>query len=313
MAICDSSCERRKTVERVGMMNSVNCILTHPGGAHKDDFLACCVLIAVHGVPVLRREPVTADLDDEATVVVDVGGEHDPARGNFDHHQFPREATPLCALSLVLQDLGLYEDARAFCEWLEPAEWFDCRGPASTAKWLGVERRVVGQLSSSIDLTLLRRFASQTELRPGETLYEVMRWVGEDLLSYLRGMREWLRFLGEHAVFWQIAGPKGPLEVLFLPRTDSMAGEPSHGLPRFIAECGKAKSVVAMVYPDRRGAGYGLARYEDHPAFNFLRLNGCKDVHFVHASGFLAKTSSADVGRLRELLGKAVVGGGAAE
>ena len=51
-------------------------------------------------------------------LVVDVGGEHDPERGNFDHHQFPRDHDPVCALSLVLQDLGLYEDARNFCEWL---------------------------------------------------------------------------------------------------------------------------------------------------------------------------------------------------
>jgi hypothetical protein len=288
------------------MLNSVNCILTHPGGAHKDEFLACCVLMAAHGVPVLRREPVQADLDDPATLVVDVGGEHDAARGNFDHHHFPRESTPQCALSLVLKDLGLYEDARAFCDWLEPAEWFDCRGPSTTAKWLGVERRVVGQLSSPIDLTLVRRFASVVELRPGEVLYEVMRWVGEDLLGYLRGLRERLRFLAEHAEFWQIEGGNKALEVLFLPRTESMTGEPSSGLPRFIVESGRSRSVVAMVYPDRRGGGYGLARYEDHPAFNFLQISECADVHFAHASGFLAKTSASDEGRLRELLGQAV-------
>jgi hypothetical protein len=29
-------------------------------------------------------------------------------------------------------------------------------------------------------------------------------------------------------------------------------------------------------------------------------------VHFTHASGFLAKTTASDVGRLRELLGQAV-------
>jgi len=288
------------------MTRTVNCILTHPGGAHKDEFMACCVLIAEHNAPVLRREPVQADMDDPETVVVDVGGEHDPLRGNFDHHHFPRDATPLCALSLVLKDLGLYEDARAFCDWLEPAEWFDCRGPSTTANWLGVDRRVVGQLSSPIDLTLVRRFAAQTELHPGDTLYEVMRYVGEDMLGYLRGLRERLRFIADHAEFWQIEGTQGPLEVLFLPRTEGMAGEPGYGLPRYIAESGRSQSVVAMVYPDRRGPGYGMARYEDHPAFNFRQITECQDVHFTHASGFLAKTTASDVGRLRELLGQAV-------
>ena len=90
---------------------AIELILTHPGGSHKDEFLACCLLAARHGVPIVRREPEQTDLDDPNVLVVDVGGEHEPARGNFDHHQFPRDHAPICALSLVLQDLGLYEDA----------------------------------------------------------------------------------------------------------------------------------------------------------------------------------------------------------
>lgn len=128
-----------------------------------------------------------------------------------------------------------------------------------------------------------------------------MRFIGEDLLGYLRSLRERLRFIEHHAEFWQIQGPNGPLEVLFLPRMDPMPGEPSHGLPRFITESGKTQSVVAMVYPDRRGAGYGLARYEDHPAFSFLQVSDCENAHFTHASGFQSKTSSAEPERLKEL------------
>jgi len=134
-------------------------ILTHPGSAHKDDLLACCLLVARHEIPVWRREPLEEDLADPGIVVVDVGGEHEPLRSNFDHHQFPRDHEPICALSLVLKNMGLYEDARSFCEWLEPAEWFDTRGPFQTAEWLGVERAVMNKLNSPIDITLLRRFA----------------------------------------------------------------------------------------------------------------------------------------------------------
>ena len=47
-------------------------ILTHPGSAHKDDFLACCLLVARHGVPVWRRDPTDEDLADPRIVVVDV-------------------------------------------------------------------------------------------------------------------------------------------------------------------------------------------------------------------------------------------------
>ena len=94
---------------------AIKTIVTHPGGAHKDDFLACSLLAHLHGVPIERRDPTDDELADVATCVVDVGGVHDAATNNFDHHQFPRDAPPLCALSLVLKDLGIYEDALAFC------------------------------------------------------------------------------------------------------------------------------------------------------------------------------------------------------
>jgi len=273
-------------------------ILTHPGGAHKDELLACSLLIAVHGVEVIRREPTAEDLADPATAVVDVGGEHAPERNNFDHHQFPADHVPACALTLVLQHLGIYEDARSFCDWLEPAEWFDTRGPNVTAKWLGVERETLNKLNSPIDVTLLRRFAKSSRLGPGDVIWEMMRFTGEDLLDYVRSLRKRLDFVAEHAVFWEIGGN----EVLFLPRTEPMPDEPSAGLGRYLDSIGKGKDVAALVYPDRRGSGYGLSRHNDAPQFDFTRIEGEPDVHFAHARGFVAKTAAADHPRLRQLL-----------
>ena len=94
-----------------------------------------------------------------------------------------------------------------------------------------------------------------------------------------------------------------------MPRTEPPADEPSSGIPRFIEETGKTKSVVAMVYPDRRGAGYGLSRHNDNPLVDFTAIAECDDVHFAHARGFVAKTSATDPERLRELLAIAQTGG----
>lgn len=278
-------------------------ILTHPGGAHKDEFLACCLLVAVHGVEVVRREPSESDLADPRIAVVDVGGEHAPERMNFDHHQFPADHPPLCALSLVLQHLGLYEDARRFCDWLEPAEWFDTRGPVGTAKWLGVERETLAKLNSPVDVTMLRRFAAARILRPGETVWEVMRMIGQDLIDYVRGLRERLDFIGRHASMWEVRGAP----VLFMPRTEPLPEEPSSGLARYLESIGGAEGVAALVYPDRRGAGYGLSRHNDSPLFDFTRIGNEADVHFAHARGFVAKTSATEHGRLKALLAAAVV------
>lgn len=283
-------------------MSPFTTIITHPGSAHKDEFLACSVLLAVHPAPVLRREPAPADLADPAIVVADVGHRHEPALGNFDHHQFPKDHPPTCSLSLVLRHLGLYEDARAFFDWLEPAEWFDCRGAVDTARWLGVDRNIVGKLYSPIDGTLLRRFAQSDRHLPGEPLWEIMRMIGDDLLTYLRTLRDRLDFISRHASVWSLENTAGPNQILFMPRTDPLPDDPSAAIERYVENRGLGQEVIALVSPDRRGGGYGLSRHRDNARLDFTRIAGEPDVHFTHARGFVAKTSATDPARLRELL-----------
>jgi len=226
---------------------TIQLIVTHPGGAHKDDFLACCLLAHLHSVPIQRREPSDEDLANVATCVVDVGGVHDAE-------------PPLCALSLVLQDLGLYEDALSFCAWLRPAEWLDTRGPNETAKLMGIPRQAFSDLNSPIDGTLLNRFASHAELLPDNTIYKVMCMVGEDIVNYVRSLRERLDFLKQHGQWWTIESDQpdgGPIHALFLEQNEVIASNPSFGMRAFIAEQGKEDEVHALVYPDRRGSGYG--------------------------------------------------------
>lgn len=288
-------------------MTPFTTILTHPGGAHKDEFLACCVLLAVHPVTIVRREPAPADLADPATAVLDVGHSHDPELNNFDHHQLPKDHPPTCSLSLVLRHLGLYEDARQFCDWLEPAEWFDCRGPMETARWLGVERNVVGKLHSPIDGTLLRRFALAAQLSAGDPLWEIMRLIGDDLLNYIRSLRERLDFIARHAELWTLDEVPGSPSVLFLPRTDPLPDDPSAAIERYVESRGLGERVIGLISPDRRNTGYGLSRHRDNARLDFTRIAKEPDVHFAHARGFVAKTTASDPHRLRALLRLALI------
>lgn len=282
-------------------------ILTHPGSSHKDEFLACCLLLVGSPVSIVRREPTAEDLADVSLAVVDVGHEHAPERGNFDHHQFPRDHPPTCSLSLVLQHLRIYEDSRSFCEWLEPAEWFDTRGPMDTAKWLGIERKTLFKLNSPIDTTLLRRFAARSTLNPGEPLWEVMRWIGEDLVDYIKNLRARLDHIAKVGEFWEIVKNGESFHILYLPREEPMPEDASAGLARFIDSHPTMSGVAGTVVPDRRGAGFGLSRHNDHPRLDFTKIQDCPDVHFAHARGFVAKTSATDPARLRELLALAWV------
>ena len=277
-------------------------IVTHPGSAHKDDFLAVCLLVARYGAPVARRPPTAAELADPTICVVDVGDEHCAERMNFDHHQFPREHPPTSSLSLVLQHQGRYEDARLLCAWLEPAEWLDARGPQRTADWMGVSRETLDRLNSPVDAALLRRFSLCSTLVPGALLYEVMRLVGAELLEHLTTARASIDWVARHAELWKLEARGEAFEVLFLPRIEPLPDDPSTAMERYIRTAGQGERIAALIYPDRRATGFGLARYSEHPKLDFCRVAAEPDVHFAHKSGFLCKTSATARERLKELV-----------
>ena len=280
----------------------IKTIITHPGGAHKDDFLACSVLLSNHPVSIFRRDPTEQELEDPEVAVVDIGHQHDPKLNNFDHHQLPRDHEPTCALSLVLQKFEIYEDTKEFCSWLETTEWFDCRGPHDTAEWLGVDREAMAKLNSPLDVTMFQAFAKKKEHHPGEPVWEVMKMMGTDLVQYVTGLRGRINQVAKIEEFWDLGQGEDMIKVAFVPRTEPEVEEASGGLAWRIKELGLEEEVVAMVYPDSRGGGYGMRRYDDNLALDFSQLSEQPDVHFTHNRGFIAKTSTTEVSRLKELL-----------
>jgi hypothetical protein len=163
----------------------------------------------------------------------------------------------------------------------------------------------MARLVSPVDITLLRRFAQRRELGPGDAIWEVMRMIGDDLMMFLRTLRERVDFIGRYAQFITLGEGDAALRILFMPRTDPMPDDPSSGLPRYIDAVGER--VDGLIYPDRRGAGFGLSRHEDSPRLDFTRIAGEPDVHFAHARGFVAKTSATELPRLHELMMQARV------
>ncbi len=115
-------------------------VWTHAGPAHMDDFLSCC-LIAAWEVENAECEfrIIRSNNNTPADVVVDVGGEYDPARGRFDHHQLDKAGNGVCSLHLVSKALGL--DLSPF-PWAEVCGILDCgdltkRKPLNPAAWGG--------------------------------------------------------------------------------------------------------------------------------------------------------------------------------
>ena len=90
--------------------------VTHPGPYHADDVVAGAILRLRHGESFPIRRSENPDVIAAADIVFDVGGEWDPRRGRFDHHQGPTEShpcgTPYASAGLLWARYGLEIVAR---------------------------------------------------------------------------------------------------------------------------------------------------------------------------------------------------------
>ncbi|HEY5672352.1 MAG TPA: MYG1 family protein [Malonomonas sp.] len=256
-------------------------IVAHPGSAHKDDFLSVCVLLSTLGqAEVFRREATRADLDDPKTYVVDVGMEYAPERNNFDHHQDP--ALP-CAFHLLMQHLGHHEAATQMYEWYPHMSMMDVRGPHLTAEHLGVDTSVLFAASSPIDGYILARFSALKHLNCDPVLYELMKELGRDLLVMMKQKMQRLAQLKEEG---RIVAIKGYRAIL-----STIDDNPKLAMDRYLSFLND-KRVVMSITPSVRGAGWEMLRLGDNLMVDFRALEGNPGVRFIHANGFVAKTSS---------------------
>lgn len=254
-------------------------IITHPGTAHKDDFLTVSVLLATLGeAEVFRCEPTSADLADPKIYVVDVGMEYAPERSNFDHHQ---DRSLPCAFHLVMQHLGHHDAAKQVFVWYPHMSMMDVRGPYRTAEHLGVDSSILFASSSPIDGFVLSRFSRLTILRSSDLLYEFMKTLGEELIALISHKMVRLERLKNEA---EIV-PVKHLKAIICMIDD----EPKLAMELFLRFLNDERVVVSIT-PAIRGEGWEMLRLENHRNVDFRVIENHPAVSFVHANGFLAKT-----------------------
>lgn len=294
------------------LVTRVKYIIVHPGAAHRDDMLSIAVALAIfdRDLQVYRREPTPEELENPEVLVLDCGGRHERERLNFDHHQFPREAPPECALSLLVRHLGLEEQFQ-LQPWWQTTITLDAKGPVAAARALGLEQ-LPRELLSPVEETLLRLMGGTAEFggvavsqdgrtENAEPLGALLYTIGVQLLSDVRAYASAYAHIGE--VVWVTS--IGGVECLICDEalTPALAG--AMGRWREREHPGAAVSIARS---DREGESWVLYRYEDHPQVDFNRIGEDSRVVFAHRGGFIAKLApGVDSESALELVKAAVV------
>lgn len=256
-------------------------IVTHPGSAHKDDFLSVCVLLSVlDRAEVHRREATRDDIVDPDTYLVDVGMHYDPPNHNFDHHQ---DSTLPCSFHLIMQHFGHHETAMRMFEWYSHMNSMDINGPHRTAENLGIETKVLFAASSPIDGYILALFSGLTVMDETHMLYGLMKDLGSDLLRIMRQKQERLEKLKDQAVIINVKH----LKAIYSTIRDN----PKLSMDRFLRHLDDPQIAISIT-PSVRGPGWELLRLGDHKLVDFRALTNHPEIRFVHYNGFVAKTRS---------------------
>jgi len=254
-------------------------IVTHPGTAHKDDFLSVSVLLATFGhAEIFRREATAEDLNDPDTYVVDVGQQLAPGRHNFDHHQ---DSSLPCAFHLVMQHLGHHDAAMLMFAWYPHMSMMDVSGPYRTAEHLGVDSSILFASSSPIDGYILSTFASLESLNDLNPLYDLMKAIGENLIALIDQKLERLERLKVEAKVVEVKHLKAV--------TSDINNSPKLAMELYLRFLDDDKIVMSII-PSNRGEGWELLRLGNHTIVDFRAIEKDPEIRFVHGSGFLAKT-----------------------
>lgn len=251
-----------------------------------DDMLSTAILLAIHGnVPVVRREPTSEELEDPNVIVYDIGRRHEPAKSNFDHHQFPPDVS-LCALSLILDHQGLLQKAREYWSWLEFVEVLDSRGPKGVEELLGVDfNRQVAPTASPVDEWLLEEWEDQQTLRPANPVHSLLRKLGDSLIQSLVRMEQRITELKDTTQWSKLDGAEPPITVarIMIPRSQ----KPASYLDFYWKKLGGEPLV--SISEDSRGNGLALFSH-DVARVDFRQIKNNPEITFVTNSGYFAVT-----------------------
>jgi len=285
-------------------VNYMALIITHPGSAHLDDFLSCCLVVNKSGniKKIKRKEPNKAEIKDPAIWKLDVGERHDPEVKCFDHHQDGMNDE--CTLSLLLKNWGLWSIANEVHKWLNIVVINDTLGPMEVTKQLKISFKAMGELDSFVERTLLEVFKKLNEIKKGSLLFSLMEMVGKNFFALIDEYATVMEEVKEKLKYKTING----VQSIFCYEGLSH----SSTLVRIIKDKMKEKWPNVRggiaVYPNKRVEGtLALKRFDNDERVDFSRISNYEKVVYSHPQGFFISVEQMTEDQLEQYVRDSII------
>lgn len=154
--------------------------IVHGGDAHMDDTMAIILISALYPeIPIERRDPSLEELISPKVLKIEVGGEYDPKKLQFDHHKGNINE---CALSLFLKSLGIWDRCVEALPSLNFIRINDLHGIQ------GINRKYKLKLNKSklrefqpFNDIIIHALSNKVRLYPTDPLFNTLNYLGIEL------------------------------------------------------------------------------------------------------------------------------------
>jgi hypothetical protein len=261
-------------------MTAIRYIVTHPGQAHRDDFLGCCLALHVYGCKeIFRRDPTPEELADASVLIIDVGGQHASELNNFDHHHFPRDYAPTSGLEVFAKSVEGLHEALSLTEWYSFTSQMDSKGPFQTAALRGWKEFPFAALSP-VEATILKWFEGPHHPADDKLIF-LMEDIGCSISDFARGLMEGIEATKKVVEIVEVGG----IKVMY-------SNTVTNGTFTGKLRDRDYPDAAAIICHDDRGSGWTLYRYDDDARIDFSRVRADERTLFAHVGGFIAKTKT---------------------
>ncbi len=263
-------------------------IITHSGQAHADELLAIGMILIKEVEGDQSRANIKREGDGRAEnwtadFIVDVGKQYDPAKGWFDHHQFPKDAPADCAFTLVAKHYGLERNS---LDWIERVALLDAKGPfvwfEKTFGRPATNMTEINRMLGPDVFSWFTRTANQSYKNPSafnQAIDMVIPWLQNEL-AYAETRPENIEFARANLKLIDMGSFKF---AYFEQREMRGVGE----LCDLIST--EDPSIIVSGKPDDRGNGFSATRWNNSPRVDFLPRKGEPNCVFAHENGFCLK------------------------